>query len=114
MVVTVEDTGVGIGPDDLPRVGDPFFQARSSYNRRHDGTGLGLSIVKGLLALHGGNLDIVSRLGEGTRVTFHLPLDCESARAADAPSTIEQSTIEHLLPRGAAAEAANVLVKKSA
>jgi cell cycle sensor histidine kinase DivJ len=114
VVVTVEDTGVGIGPDDLPRVGDPFYQARSSYNRRHDGTGLGLSIVKGLLALHGGDLDIVSRLGEGTRVTFHLPLDCESARVADAPSTIEQSTIEHLLPRGAAAEAANVPVKKSA
>ena len=64
--------------------------------------------------MHGGDLDIVSRLGEGTRVTFHLPLDCESARVADAPSTIEQSTIEHLLPRGAAAEAANVPVKKSA
>jgi cell cycle sensor histidine kinase DivJ len=114
VTVTVEDTGVGIGPDDLPRVGDPFYQARSSYNRRHDGTGLGLSIVKGLLALHGGDLDIVSRLGEGTRVTFRLPLDCESARRADAPSTIEPSTIEQLLPRGAAAETANVLVKKSA
>ena len=113
VVVTVEDTGVGIGPDDLPRVGDPFYQARSSYNRRHDGTGLGLSIVKGLLALHGGDLDIVSRLGEGTRVTFRLPLDCESARPADALSAIEPSTIEQLLPR-AASEAANVLVKKSA
>jgi cell cycle sensor histidine kinase DivJ len=113
VAVTVEDTGVGIGPDDLPRVGDPFYQARSSYNRRHDGTGLGLSIVKGLLALHGGDLDIVSRLGEGTRVTFRLPLDCESARSADAPSAIEPSMIEQLLPR-AAPEAANVLVKKSA
>ena len=48
IAVAVEDTGVGIGADDLPRVGDPFFQARSSYDRRHDGTGLGLSIVKGL------------------------------------------------------------------
>ena len=55
-VVVVEDTGVGIGAEDLPRIGDPFFQARSSYDRRHDGTGLGLSIVKGLLALHGGDI----------------------------------------------------------
>ncbi|HEY4405734.1 MAG TPA: ATP-binding protein, partial [Xanthobacteraceae bacterium] len=53
LVITVEDTGVGIGAQDLPRVGEPFFQARSSYDRRHDGTGLGVSIVKGLLSLHG-------------------------------------------------------------
>ncbi len=51
VTVAVEDTGVGIGAEDLPRIGDPFFQARSSYDRHHDGTGLGLSIVKGLLAL---------------------------------------------------------------
>ncbi len=80
MVITVEDTGVGIGPEDLPRVGEPFFQARSSYDRRHDGTGLGVSIVKGLLALHGGWLDIESRVGEGTRVAVHLPFDCEGQR----------------------------------
>ena len=82
IAVTVEDTGVGIGDDDLARVGDPFFQARSSYDRRHDGTGLGLSIVKGLVALHGGRVEIQSRLGEGTRVTFHLPVDCVNARTA--------------------------------
>jgi cell cycle sensor histidine kinase DivJ len=80
MVITVEDTGVGIGTDDLPRVGEPFFQARSSYDRRHDGTGLGVSIVKGLLALHGGLMEIESNVGEGTRVTVRLPLDCERAR----------------------------------
>jgi cell cycle sensor histidine kinase DivJ len=80
MLITVEDTGVGIGTDDLPRVGEPFFQARSSYDRRHDGTGLGVSIVKGLLALHGGLMEIESQVGEGTRVTVHLPLDCERAR----------------------------------
>ena len=85
IAVTVEDNGVGIGAEDLPRVGDPFFQARSSYDRRHDGTGLGLSIVKGLLALHGGEIEIVSKLGEGTRVTFHLPVDCDDRRKV-APS----------------------------
>ena len=66
--VTVEDTGVGIGENDLPRLGEAFFQARASYDRRHDGSGLGLSIVKGLVQLHGGAIDIRSRLGEGTRL----------------------------------------------
>jgi cell cycle sensor histidine kinase DivJ len=84
LVITVEDTGVGIGTEDLPRVGEPFFQARSSYDRRHDGTGLGVSIVKGLLALHGGWMEIESRVGEGTRVVVHLPLDCEGARRKSA------------------------------
>lgn len=82
--VTVADTGVGIDSADMARIGDPFFQARSSYDRRHDGTGLGLSIVKGLVALHGGKVEIASRVGEGTSVTIRLPLDCERAgRAAE-------------------------------
>jgi cell cycle sensor histidine kinase DivJ len=87
MVITVEDTGVGIEAEDLSRVGEPFFQARSSYDRRHDGTGLGVSIVKGLLALHGGWMDIESHVGEGTRVTVHLPLDCERARRRSEAAT---------------------------
>ena len=83
--VTVEDTGVGIGEADLPRLGEAFFQARASYDRRHDGTGLGLSIVKGLVRLHGGDMDICSKLGDGTRVTVRLPLNCEGVRRAVAP-----------------------------
>jgi cell cycle sensor histidine kinase DivJ len=86
VMVEVEDTGVGIGSEDLPRIGDPFFQARSSYDRHHDGTGLGLSIVKGLLGLHGGDIAIVSKLGEGTRVTIRLPLDCEARKRSETAS----------------------------
>ena len=78
----VEDNGVGIGEEDLARVGEPYFQARTSYDRRHGGTGLGLSIVKGLVRLHGGEMNIRSRVGEGTRVTVRLPLDCERAQPA--------------------------------
>jgi len=107
IAVTVEDNGVGIGPDDLPHIGNPFFQARSSYDRRHDGTGLGLSIVKGLLALHGGEVAIESRLGEGTRVTFHLPLSCQRPRRGEA------AVVERLVPRAGDAPA-NIPVKKSA
>ena len=78
LAVTVEDTGIGIGEADLPRLGEAFFQARAAYDRSHDGTGLGLSIVKGLVHLHGGEVDIKSRLGEGTRVTVTLPLEIAS------------------------------------
>jgi cell cycle sensor histidine kinase DivJ len=74
LLMTIEDSGVGIGQDDLPRLGEAFFQARSPDNRRHEGSGLGLSIVKGLVKLHDGVIDIRSRPGEGTRVTVRLPL----------------------------------------
>jgi two-component system, cell cycle sensor histidine kinase DivJ len=112
IVVTVEDDGIGIGAEDLPQVGDPFFQARSSYDRRHDGTGLGLSIVKGLLALHGGSFEIQSSLGEGTRATFQLPLDCTGARERNR-SGEKPPVIERLLPR-AVSERPNLAVRKSA
>jgi cell cycle sensor histidine kinase DivJ len=75
LVLMVADTGVGIVESDLPRLGEAFFQGRSPYDRRHDGTGLGLSIVKGLVGLHGGDIDITSRPGEGTRVTVRLPVE---------------------------------------
>jgi cell cycle sensor histidine kinase DivJ len=83
ITLLVEDNGVGISNHDLPRLGEPFFQSGASYDRRHDGTGLGLSIVKGLVALHGGDLEIQSRLGEGTRVRVRLPLDCDRAGMRD-------------------------------
>ncbi len=108
LAVTVEDTGVGIGESDLPRLGEAFFQARASYDRRHDGSGLGLSIVKGLVKLHGGDIDIRSRLGEGTRVTVWLPIDCEGdGKGADPIQLVTERADEFVA-------AANVLVKKSA
>jgi cell cycle sensor histidine kinase DivJ len=90
MTFTVRDTGVGISEDDLRRVGDPFFQVRTAYDRSHDGTGLGLSIVKGLVELHGGDLDIRSRLGQGTSVIVRLPIDCEKAQAVVPASNVER------------------------
>jgi cell cycle sensor histidine kinase DivJ len=85
LAITIEDTGVGIGEADLPRLGEAFFQARTSYHRRHDGSGLGLSIVKGLVHLHDGEVDIKSRLGEGTRVTVRLPFECQTRRDVTDP-----------------------------
>jgi cell cycle sensor histidine kinase DivJ len=98
-VLQVEDDGAGVDADDLPRLGDPFFQARASYDRRQEGTGLGLSIVKGLVKLHGGELEIRSRIGEGTQVTVRLPIDGERLhkqelrldlfQAASEPATVD-------------------------
>jgi two-component system, cell cycle sensor histidine kinase DivJ len=106
LVISVEDDGIGVGEEDLPRLGDPFFQAGNAYDRRHDGTGLGLSIVRGLVALHKGELDIRSKLGEGTCVTIRLPLDCEKS----CPSVqIRPAKIAPKMPFGPALQ-----VRKSA
>lgn len=74
LIVRVMDTGVGIEAEDLKRLGDPFFQAGKTYQRRHEGTGLGLSIVKSLVGLHGGDMTVESKIDEGTTVTVALPL----------------------------------------
>jgi len=107
-LVTVEDTGVGISADDLPRVGRPFFQSRSTYDRRHDGTGLGFSIVKGLVRLHGGEVTIASQLGEGTCVTVRLPLDCKIMQPVRKTSNVTHPLFDR------AAEPAEILTKKTA
>jgi cell cycle sensor histidine kinase DivJ len=75
LMLVVTDTGVGIAVEDLARIGDPFFQAGKTYQRKHEGTGLGLSIVKGLVGLHNGEMNVQSTVGEGTTVTVALPLD---------------------------------------
>ena len=74
LMLRVTDTGVGIAADDLKRIGDPFFQAGKTYQRKHEGTGLGLSIVKGLVGLHHGEINVQSKVGEGTTVAVALPL----------------------------------------
>jgi cell cycle sensor histidine kinase DivJ len=99
IVLTVEDTGIGISDSDLPQIGTPFFQARSAYDRRHDGTGLGLSIVRGLVALHGGRFDIVSILGKGTKVTVTLPANCELPARLRKPEETRPARVNQLQPR---------------
>jgi hypothetical protein len=84
----VADTGIGIAPHDLTRIGNPFFQVQGRFGCKHDGAGLGLSIVKGLIDLHGGELKAESGPGEGTRMVVRLPLDCERAAASRRPTPI--------------------------
>jgi len=106
LILRVTDTGVGIAVDDLKRIGDPFFQAGKTYQRKHEGTGLGLSIVKGLVGLHHGEIDVQSKVGEGTTVAVALPLTFR----AEAPSNI--ATLKPALRSGHQDQAHQV--KKSA
>ena len=118
IVFVVEDNGVGINDEDLARVGEPYFQARASYDRRHGGTGLGFSIVKGLVRLHGGEVTIHSRIGEGTRVSVRLPLDCERAHRAKQDFTQAPTNVTRYLlappPNNAAAQSSNAIAMREA
>ena len=76
--LTVRDTGIGIAPEAQARIFEVFTQADSSTVRKYGGAGLGLSIVKSLVDLHGGDVELVSEPGRGTRITVRLP---EQARA---------------------------------
>jgi two-component system cell cycle sensor histidine kinase PleC len=71
---TVSDTGIGMSDDEVVVAMLPFRQVDGSLARRYDGTGLGLPLVRAFVDLQGGHLDIVSRKGEGTRVTVRMPM----------------------------------------
>lgn len=73
--IVVSDQGVGIEPQDLPHVFEPFWQGGSALEAGRVGVGLGLAIVRALVDRHGGRIDIDSRPGEGTRVRVALPVD---------------------------------------
>ncbi|MFH6785619.1 sensor histidine kinase [Methylobacterium sp. MA0201] len=101
--MAVVDTGIGIAEADLPRLGDPFFQAGlgagAAYGRPHEGTGLGLSVVRGLVGLHHGDLAVESSPSCGTRVVVTLPLDCRGGRAMPGiPVPIRTGALGGMLP----------------
>jgi cell cycle sensor histidine kinase DivJ len=73
--ISVTDRGIGMAPEAVARVGEPFFQAHDGLARRYEGTGLGLSIVKGLIDLHQGALRVASEAGNGTTMTVLLPIN---------------------------------------
>ena len=72
--VSVQDTGIGIAEDDLARLAQPFEQIETQHAKTQQGTGLGLALTKSLVEMHGGELDLKSAPGEGTTVSFTLPI----------------------------------------
>ncbi|MDQ3560048.1 MAG: ATP-binding protein [Pseudomonadota bacterium] len=73
VLLVIEDTGIGIPTPALSKLGRPFEQVQSPLTRNHKGSGLGLAISRSLIALHGGQMDIVSRVGNGTKVSVLFP-----------------------------------------
>jgi cell cycle sensor histidine kinase DivJ len=84
--LSVSDNGVGMAPESLSRVGEPFFQVQDGLSRRYEGTGLGLSIVKGLVDLHKGTLRAMSEIGAGTTVTVLLPINGPAIKSEETGS----------------------------
>jgi two-component system cell cycle sensor histidine kinase PleC len=76
----VEDTGVGIAAEDRDHVFERFGHGRHDITMDKKGTGLGLAIVKGFAEAHDGNVMLESKIGDGTRVTVHIPVDRVIAR----------------------------------
>jgi PAS domain S-box-containing protein len=83
--VAVHDSGIGIGPDDLPRLFTRFFRVDSSLTREIGGTGLGLSIVKSIVELHGGSVSVRSEAGKGSTFRFALPIATSGTEDEDEP-----------------------------
>jgi len=73
VVGTVRDTGIGIAPEDIPRIFDEFYRTENAKAVERQGTGLGLSIAKRIVETYGGRIWVESELGKGSKFTFVLP-----------------------------------------
>jgi DNA-binding response OmpR family regulator/anti-sigma regulatory factor (Ser/Thr protein kinase) len=81
----VQDFGIGIAPEQIPHIFDRFYQGDSQDSRHYEGTGIGLALVKELISVLRGNIDVTSKMGEGT--TFLVTLPCPVARPSDLSAT---------------------------
>ncbi len=73
--IEIEDSGYGIAEEELPRIFEKFYRSGNREIRRQSGSGLGLALSREILALHDGQMEVTSRLGEGTCFTLSMPLD---------------------------------------
>jgi two-component system, cell cycle sensor histidine kinase PleC len=80
IVLMIADTGIGIAPQSLQRLGRPFEQVESQLTKTYHGSGLGLAIARSLTNLHGGSMRLRSKLGTGTVVRVSLPRDAGRPR----------------------------------
>jgi signal transduction histidine kinase len=83
LLITIRDPGIGILPEELPRIFERFYRVDNSNTRKIGGTGLGLAITQALIELHGGRIWVESIAGRGSTFSFTLPLATEGLRAQD-------------------------------
>jgi signal transduction histidine kinase len=99
VTLKIVDTGIGIAPEDLPRLGMPFTQLESQLSKQYKGSGLGLALAKSLTELHGGTLTLASVQGGGTTVSVRLP---RRAKSAETPIPLRSaSAIQAPAPQAA-------------
>ena len=90
LTLQVQDTGIGIAPEDLVRIFDPFAQADATITRQFGGTGLGTTISRQLVEIMGGSISVLSTVGVGSTFTVTVPLPQGSA------GTMQAATPEHV------------------
>jgi CheY-like chemotaxis protein/two-component sensor histidine kinase len=93
----IKDTGPGIEPENLEKVFDVFSQANASISRKHQGSGLGLAIVKKLIELYGSNIELSSKLNEGSIFSFTLTLEKTKVAAVDLTTNSFNLKGKHVL-----------------
>lgn len=77
--ISISDTGIGIAKENLDKIFDRFYRAEDADVQKVSGTGLGLAIVRSLIEMHGGHLEVESKLGKGSTFTFNLPIVVEDS-----------------------------------
>jgi signal transduction histidine kinase/uncharacterized protein (UPF0333 family) len=86
--IQVIDSGVGIGPEELPHIFDRFYRGSRANEARGSGSGLGLAIVRSIVDMHGGRVMVESRMGSGTTFTVTLPADPRTSANAVATGAV--------------------------
>ncbi|MBE9180412.1 PAS domain S-box protein [Oculatella sp. LEGE 06141] len=102
LLFSVIDTGIGIDPENISKLFQPFIQIDSSLSRQHTGTGLGLTLVKQIAELHGGYVTVSSAVNQGSCFNVHIPLVVQPDRRAEpllvaAPATSLSSDNDRVL-----------------
>lgn len=96
IVFVVEDNGIGMSEDFLKVLFDPFVRAEDSKTNKVSGTGLGMSITKKLVKLLGGNIEVYSKIGEGSKFIVSLPLRHSNLKLNNLTLKSDKSIVEHI------------------
>ncbi len=93
--ITVQDTGIGIKPEDIPKLFREFSQIESPYTKTYEGTGLGLALTKRLVELHSGKIWVDSEYKKGSRFTFTIPIRQSVPETVSAQERQTEGTASH-------------------